>query len=212
MRLMVESVDGEHSVLVRALAVGAVSCAAVAAAWVAFDGITIDETVAPAQVLTGSVVYPPGHPTDVYFRGVPSLGNQIAALQWKILPNLTLLSGSRNFLVMWGNLWVPFALTLLLSRLVPAAALAAALSLTEMSANLQGLYPLTTWPMTWSHGNIGNHAAALTVVLVLLRSWMSAGVFLGLLPVIHFAMVPVVWPWAAIRTQLDRSINHRALI
>jgi hypothetical protein len=200
----------------RALLVGAAGAVlwAIAAEWA--TGVVPDEIVVPAQILAGSVRYPAGHPHGSFYLNAPSLPNFVAALVWRAHPSMETLSAARNVMWLWGTVFIPFAAAFALTRSALWGVFAAALQLTGIPMQFEGVYPLTLWPLFWSHGNIGAHLAVLSVVLLAARQWAAGGGLLGLLPSLHGGMAPFALFWAALllprhAERVPRALRHALL-
>jgi hypothetical protein len=70
------------------------------------NGVILDETVIPAQVIAGTVQYPPGHPHRVYHPAMFSLSNYLGAAQIKLFPDPLALSAVRNVISLRARLKV----------------------------------------------------------------------------------------------------------
>jgi hypothetical protein len=180
------------------LATGAAVWMGYALMQLAVVGPVLDETVVPAQILTGAVRYPPGHPLAVFVETVFSAGYWLAGLGWSLVPSVTLLSASRNVLFLFLSAFVPFALTLFLTRRPAWGHVAAVLTLSETACRFVGVYLLWVFPSYNSSGHIGVHAGVLVAVLLVAGCWRSGGVLLGLMPAIHGGIALVVWPWSTL--------------
>jgi hypothetical protein len=159
------------------------------------NGVVLDETVVPAQIIAGAVRYPDGHPHQVYYSQAYSLQHYLAALIWAVAPG-PLLSAVRDVLFVFLSAFTPFALALCLTRRPFWGHIAAALTVTEATLRFGGVYPTWVYPDYYSNGHIALHVAVLVVPLMLARLWRTAGLLLGLLPAIHAAMAVLVWPWS----------------
>ncbi len=191
------------------LLIGAAGAALYATAFVAWSGVVVDEVVRAAQVISGDVRYPAGHPDGIYYPGAFSLSNYAAAAIWFFVPSAYALSALRNVAWVWGSVFVPFAVGSVLTRSASWATLAAVLSVCEVAVNFEGAYPMRVWPLSTSHGAFGADAAIVTLVLWVVRSWTFAGFLLGLLPSLHAAMTLPVWPWAIAMALLKRGPQGR---
>jgi len=172
---------------------------------VLLNGVVPDEGVVPAQIITGAVRYPAGHPHQIYYTTAFSLLNYIGAVLWMLVPNALVLSGVRNILTLFLSVYVPYALVVLLTEQPLWGYLASALTLSETVLSFQGLYPLMIYPHFWSTGHIGLHLAILTAILVTAGLWRTGGFLLGLLPAIHLTMALVVWPWSICYLAFNRQ-------
>lgn len=194
----------------RILLMGALGSALYSAAFVAWSGVVVDEVVKPAQVISGAVRYPAGHPDGIYYPGAFSLPNYAAAALWFYFPNAYAMSAVRNAAWVWGSVFTLFAVTGVLTRSALWATLAGVASVCEVAVNFEGIYPMRVWPIPPSHGALGVNFAIVTVVLWVVRSWAGAGFLLGLLPALHASMAPVVWSWALAMALLKKGPDERA--
>jgi hypothetical protein len=180
----------------RSMAIGALVCVTYSALNLAINGVALDEIVMPAQIIAGAVPYPPGHPHEVYYPRAFSLPSYLTAALWPLTPQPVLFfSAVRNFLFLFLTTFVPFGLTVLLTRQATWGYVAAALTVTESIVRFSGTYPMWTFPNGYSQGHIGLYLMALTALLVLARSWIAAGALIGLLPSIHAPMAAMTWAW-----------------
>ncbi len=175
---------------------GAIICVMYSVLNVWVGGTYQDEVIVPAQIITGAVHYPAGHPHAIFYIQAYSLQNYLAAGFWAWVPNAFALSALRNILFLFLSIYVPFALTLQLTRRPFWGYLAAALTVSETSILLKGVYPLWVFPNAISQGHIGTQVALLIIVLLLAGQWWIGGILLGALPSIHPAMALAVYPWS----------------
>jgi hypothetical protein len=168
------------------------------------NGIVFDEIVVPAQIITGAVQYPAGHPHGLYFPRLLNLQNYLAALQWLVLPNAAVMSAIGNVFFVLAATFVPYAMTVALTRRPVWGHVASVLMLTDTTTRFNGSYVMWVFPHFSTHGHFGLHFALLIPVLLASGLWRTAGLSLGLLPVIHVAMATVVWPFAAILLWVER--------
>ncbi len=193
----------------RGLAIGATVWAAYSLVQVLVNGIVLDETIVPAQIITSSVQYPPGHPHVLYYKEAFSLGNFFSAALWLLSPNAGLISAFRNWLFLVLSTFTPFALALILTRRLLWAHVAAVLCLLEVHLRFQGVYPIWVFPIFYSNGHIGLQIALLIVALLLARMWRAGGILAGLLPAIHGTMAIMVWPWIGFYALFSKVAGHR---
>lgn len=188
---------GEGITLSKMFAFGALVWGLYGVAYLLLKGIVLDEVIQPAQIIAGTVPYPPGHPHQVYYLQAYSLFNYLAGGLWVVIPNPTLMSALRNFLFLSLSTFTPFALTVLLTRRPYWGHVATTLTVSEAMIGFQGVYPLFVFPFFYSHGHVAALSAILVVVLLSAGSRRVGGFLLGLLPSIHPAMAVAVFPWAA---------------
>lgn len=173
------------------------------------NGIVFDEALAPAQIIAGAIQYPSGHPHQIYYQKAYNLFHYLAAGVWAIKPAPLAISAARNFLFLFSSAFVPFALTVLLTRRPLWGHLAAAMTVMEVALRFGGIYPMWVFPNGNSNGHLGLHAAMLVVVLLLARSWREGGLMLGLLPSLHPAMPLLIWPWSGAYLLFSRELHSR---
>jgi hypothetical protein len=196
--------------LPRLLGSGALVWALFSVVQVLLNGVVLDEGVVPAQIITGTVHYPAGHPHQVYYTSAFSLLNYLGAGLWALLPNAFVLSAIRNTLALFLSTFVPYTLVVLLTGYPLWGHLASALTLSEAVLHFQGVYPLMIFPHFYSTGHTGLHLAILTMILLTAGLWRTGGFILGLLPSIHLTMALVVLPWSICYLFLDREARaHR---
>jgi hypothetical protein len=179
------------------LLVGSACWAAFAVVAVALNGVVMDEATVPAQIISGAVKYPGGHPHDIYYKTVYSF-THVAAAGFLSLWNSDLaLSAVRNWLFLTLSLVTPFAVTLALTRRASWGHVAAALTLLGGHLLYQGVYPMWVFPNYYSQGHVGMHLALLAGALIVARVWRAGGLLAGMMPAMHAAMALTVWPWLA---------------
>ena len=188
--------DSQERNLARALIIGAGVWAAYSAFNLAVNGVALDEVLAPAQIITGAVQYPPGHPHQIYYPRVFILFNYLGAAQLKVVPNPIVLSATRNFLALFVSTFAPFVLTLLLTRQATWAYLTGALMSSDVLFRLSGVYPLFVFSQGYSQGQVGLFLAILAAGLTLGGYWRTAGFLIGLMPAIHGPLAMLLWAWS----------------
>lgn len=196
--------SGEGVTMGRILAWGALLWSIYAVLIVMKSGVILDQDLVPAQVIAGSVHYPPGHPHLIFYPRVFNLPTYLLAGLWAWRPDPILLSALRNWVFMFLSAFVPFALTAAITRKPAWGHVAALFTLSEAAHQFKGIYPSQIFPDFNSDGHIGAHVAMLIVALLLAASWKWGGVLLGLLPVIHPTMAIIIWPWSICYLFLNR--------
>ncbi len=155
-------------------------------------GVRWDETFEHAQVITGQVAYPEGHPLRVYVTGAYSLQTYLSAALMALGAGPSLLCGLRNVLFLWATVLPPFLLGALLSRRALLGHMAALFMLEGVMLEFDGSYPTVVWPEFYSNGHIGGAVALLCLCAVVAgRTRMAAFIF-GLMPCIHIGQWPVL--------------------
>lgn len=130
-------------------------------------GVRWDESFEHAQVITGQVAYPEGHPLRVYVRGVFSLQTYASAAMLALGAGPALICGARNLLFLLGTVLPVFFLTALLTRRARWGHIAALLILQGTMLEFDGSYPTFVWPELYSNGHIGGAIALLTLIAYL---------------------------------------------
>lgn len=177
---------------------GLALCVAYCAAAVAVRGAQWDETLEHAQVISGVVAYPAGHPLPHYLARAFSL--QTLASSAMLFAGLGdgAVCAARNFLFLLATVLPVYAAALALTRR-PALGVAAALFVAQgVFLEFDGNYPIMVWPGLYSNGHIGTGWAVLCVA-ALAAPWPRAGMLLlGLLPGVHAGQAPLVFALAAV--------------
>ena len=199
---------GENITLGKMLATGALIWGIYSIFHLLVNGIILDQSILPAQIITGAVPYPAGHPHEVFYPNAFSLQNYLAAALYAICPNPLFISAIRNLLFLFLSTFVAFSLTLLLTRKPLWGHLASVLTLSETVVRFQGVYPLRVFPVGYTDGHISIHLAILCVVLLLGRSWKMGGFFIGILPSVHAAFATLIWPWSLCFLLFSKNRPH----
>jgi hypothetical protein len=189
--------------LTRAVVLGAILCALYSVLHVAVTGVVLDETVEPAQIITGAVTYPAGHPHDIFYRRAYSLSNYGSAAIYYVSRNPAVVSFVRNWLFLFVTVFSVYLLTLALTRRVLWALVAAALVLLEAFRRFAGVYPLSVFPSYYSNGSLGLMFGVLAIALWLGGLKRASSFLVGLLPAIHAALAATVCAWACIEVALE---------
>lgn len=179
---------------------------------VAWNGIIIDESVIAAQVITGAVKYPPGHPHGMYYQGIYSLIHYLAAVVWWLKPSPLIISAIQNSVYLFLSTMAAYAMTLVLTRRAFWGYVATVIVLFESYRRFQGVYPLSVFPQIYSNGHLGLQIGVLIAALLLNRMWKISGLLLGLFPSLHAIHALLLWFWSAIYLWFERSIYNRSLI
>jgi hypothetical protein len=184
--------------LPRVLALGALVWGLFSGLSILLNGIVVDETVYPAQIIANAVQYPAGHPHDIFYRTAFSLPNYFSAGMWAALPDTLAISAFRNWLFLFLSVYSVFVVAVVLSGRSLWGYVAAAILVLETHLRFRGVYPMWVFPNFYSNGHVGLHASVLTAGLLIGRFWRSAGLLVGLLPAIHATMALMIWPWAGL--------------
>ncbi len=206
---------GEDVTIGRMLFVGALVWGAYSVVPLLVTGVVLDESLMPAEIITGAVQYPSGHPHQTFYAHAYNLFYYLLAGLWSIKPDPLLISAIRNFSFLFLSTFVPFAFAVLLTQRPLWGHVAATLTATETVNHFQGLYPLWVFPNWYSSGHLGMHIGLLIVALLIARSWKVGGVLLGLLPALHPVMPIVVWPWSGtyfLREKLWQRSKNRTWV
>ena len=157
---------------------------------VAVRGVRWDENYEFAQVLTGQVVYPEGHPLVVYLHSVFSGQTWLTALMMRCGAGPALVCGFRNVLFLLAGILPPYLFTVFLTGRVRWGCLAAVLTLEGVLMEFDGSYPIRVWPDLYSNGQVGDAWALLTLFALLTGGWRLAAGLAGALPAVHVGQVP----------------------
>lgn len=196
---------GDDLAIGRLLACGAIVWGAYSVAQILINGVVLDEVIMPAQIISGAVQYPAGHPHQVYFPKAYNLFHYLAAGIWAIEPAPLAISAARNFFFLFVSAFTPFAIAVLLTGRPLWGHCAAAITVSGIALRFGGVYPMWVFPDGSSNGHIGFHTAMLIVVLLLARFWRTGGLLLGLLPSIHPVMPLAIWPWSVVYLFVSRE-------
>lgn len=201
----------------RVLGLAALIWLAYAILIVCVGGVILDQDLVPAQVISGYVHYPPGHPHEVYYSRVFNLPSFILAGLWNLIPSPLLLSALRNIGFVFLSVFVPFALTTVITRRPSWGYFAAAFTVCETAVQFHGVYPVMVFPDFNSDGHVGAHMALLTMVLLMAGLRKIGGFSLGLLPAIHPTMAVIAWPWSVCylwfqKSEMEPQERRRLLI
>lgn len=167
--------------------------------WVAFclvavlcRGVRWDETYEHAQILTGAVVYPEGHPLARYVWSTFSVQTWFSAALLKLSGSAALTCGARNFLFLLATVMPVYLLATVLTGRSRWGHLAALLMLYGIFLEFDGSYPTFVWPELYSNGHIGAGYALLSLWACMTGRPRLAGVLCGFLPAVHLGQFPPV--------------------
>ena len=124
----------EHPALWR----GAAACMLFAIIAVALRGVRWDETWEHAQILSGQVTYPEGHPLALYVHNAFSFPTHLSAWLLSLGAGPALLCGFRNVLFLLASMLPVYALTATLTRSIWAALLASLLMMQGILREFDG--------------------------------------------------------------------------
>lgn len=168
-------------------------------AWIVFCVVAVilrgyrwEESVEFAQILSGQVVYPESHPTNIYVHNAYSLQTYASAVLMALLKSAALFCAMRNVLHLLATVIPVFLLTKLLTRKTHVAHAAAIFALMGVLHEFDGTYPISVWPGLGSIGHFGT-GYALSVLYFLAAGRMRTAFFmLGLMPCIHLGQMPAL--------------------
>ncbi len=169
---------------------GAGACVLFAIVAVAVRGVRWDETWEHAQILTGLVEYPEGHPLSLYVHNAFSLQTYLSAGMLSLGAGPALVCGFRNVLFLLASLLPVYALAATLTRSVVAGLLAALLMMQGILLEFDGSYPTMVWPETYSNGHIGGGLVLLALAALVAGRFRRAFFLLGFIPCIHVGQWP----------------------
>lgn len=188
----------------RWLRTGAFVCLVIAIINTVVHGFVLDEAAVPAQIISGQVEYPDGHPQRVFYRGVYTVQNYSAAWFLQAWPSVEALSAVRNVGLVFLSLFAPFAVTVILTGSPLWACVATVLVMTEAIVRVGGVYPIWVYPHFYGHGHFGLQVSIIGAVLLVGGYHRFASLIIGLIPSLHAAMAVVTWPWAAVYAWCSR--------
>lgn len=177
---------------------GAGACVLVAIVAVALRGVRWDETWEHAQILTGQVIYPEGHPLVLYVHNAFSLQTYLSAAMLYGGAGPALVCGLRNVLFLLASILPVYVLTATLARSVMAGLLAALLMMQGVMLEFDGSYPIMVWPEIYSNGHIGGGVVLLALAALVAGRFRRAFFLLGLIPCIHVGQWPPLAATAAL--------------
>ncbi len=189
----------------RALLTGALVWALFSIVHVLISGVVVDEVAEAAQVISGEVQFPPGHPLPRFFFQAFSLPNFLSAAFLEFFPDALQLSSLRNAGFLFLSTFVPYALAVVLVRKPVWGHVAACMALCGVSIQFSGNYPGFVFPTYYSHGHFGFYLVLLAVALLLGRLWSLAGFLIGILPSVHPVTALVIWPWVGLWLAFSRT-------
>lgn len=174
-----------------------------AALFVALFGPRLDELLQPAQIITGAVTYPAGHPHLRFYTGVYSLLDYLAAGLLFVVRDVRTAGAILNVLFLGLSGYVPFVAAALLTGRASWGYVAGAFVLLGSTLRLEGTYPMYVFPEYFTNGHVGAHAGVLAMVLLLHRRWRAGAVLIGLLPAVHGAVGVLIWAWTGLHFLLS---------
>jgi hypothetical protein len=187
---------------------------------VAVRGVRWDENYEFAQLITGRVTAPAGHPALRYSNTAFTLQTWLLAGMMKPGAGPALINGFRNVLYLLAGVLPAFLLTSRITGRIRAGHLAALLVLEGVLTEFDGVYPIGPWPWLYSNGHIGGGWALIGLYALAAGHWRLALFFAALLPVVHIGQAPVLFAagalygfwlmlhrqWAAIRRALPWAL------
>lgn len=158
---------------------------------IAYHGLRWDESIEHAQILTGDVVYPDGHPIQRYVETAPSGQTLLSAIVLGAADSVWILAALRNAIFLMAT----FIPVYLLARPGGRAAAWWAVPLVAAGAFLEfdGSYPMSVWHNTFTNGHIGTGYMLLCVAALALKRWRTAALLIGLAPAVHVGQAPPIF-------------------
>lgn len=189
--------------------------------WIAFGAVAIalrgvrwDEDYEWAQILTGAVQYPEGHPLLRWIGGHASIQLYSTALLMHFVPNPAVVNAVRNLLFIWATVVPVFLLGAAIGRRAIVGHLAAVFILIGVHLEFDGAYPQFLWPGMFSNGHVGTGYALLWLSACAFGRVRLAALMLGLMPAIHMGHVPpcllFAGIWTAWNLRLRTGLVRRA--
>ncbi len=163
---------------------------------IVFNGVVLDESVLPGQIIANAVPYPAGHPHDVFYRQAYSFSHFAAAGLWALGLDEIGISALRNWLFLFTSIMAVFSVAIVLTRRPSWAHAAVAVALLGAYLRFEGTYPMWVFPAYYSNGHIGLQVAVISAAMLAGGLWRTGGILLGALPALHVTMSLVAWPWA----------------
>lgn len=167
--------------------------------WLAFSALAVsvrgvrwDENFEFAQVLTGAVDYPPGHPLSQYVHRIFSGQTYLLALLQWAGGGPILLNGFRNVLYLAASVAPIYCFVSVLSRSVLAGSVVCTLALYDILAEFDGSYPLSLWPWLYSNGHVGGGYMIFALFLLLCAPWFWSGAAIVFAPFVHAGQTPAL--------------------
>ncbi|MCA9186332.1 MAG: hypothetical protein KDA99_11960, partial [Planctomycetales bacterium] len=157
---------------------------------VALRGVRWDETYEHAQIITGQVVYPRGHPLALYVHNAFSFQTLFSAFLLQGGLGSTYLCGLRNVLFLGLSIMPVSILAAGITRSTLAGFVASALLLQGIMLEFDGSYPAMIWPEIYSNGPIGGGVVLIAVAALALGWWRVAFFLAGVVPAIHVGQWP----------------------
>lgn len=169
---------------------GALACLlfAVLAVWA--RGVRWDETWEHAQILSGQVVYPAGHPLAIYVHNAFSLQTYLSGGLVSLGAGPMVLCGLRNVLFLLASMLPVYVLTSWMTRSAVAGWLSALLMMQGILLEFDGSYPTMVWPEIYSNGHIGGGVVVLALAALIAGHFRNAFFLAGLVPCVHLGQWP----------------------
>jgi hypothetical protein len=164
----------------------------VAVGAVGVRGVRWDEAYEHAQILSGRVPYPAGHPLYRYVHNGFSLQTYLSAAVVWIAPGPVVLCGIRNVLFVLTTVAPVYLFAGRLAGDAMWGHAAAALALSGILVEFDGSYPLSVWPNTFTNGYLGGGYMLVTLFLILSGRLRTGLFLLGLAPAIHVGELPAI--------------------
>jgi len=165
---------------------------AVSALGIALRGIRWEETFERAQIITGLVPYPEGHPFAQYARNAIGFHYYLSAALMHYFPDPAVVCGYRS---VWSAAFAVlpvYVLAFVLTRKLWLAHLCTLLTMAGIHLFFSSYYALQVWPDKFTAGTIGQGYALFILAAFMARRWRTACLLLGLMPIVHMGHMPVV--------------------
>jgi len=184
-------------------------------------GVQWDEQYEFAQLITGSVQYPEGHPYPYCTRNALNLQIYATSLLYWLTPSPAVVCGFRNVLSLMATVLPVFLLGTVLSGRALWGSAAVALILMGIHQEFDACYQMFAWPSYASIGHFGRGYALATLALLLGGNWRAGLFLLGLMPCVHIGQMPILLAfsvcygagalWRGDRQRLLRALPWAAL-
>jgi len=176
----------------RGIRLGVVAWLIAAIALTGLRGVRWDENHEFAQVLSGAVVYPEGHPLPHYAASAFSGQTALHALVYAATRSDGLANGLRNVLYLLATVLPVYLIAAFAARAALAGHIAAIFALLGLLTEFDGTYPHGPWPWLYSNGHVGTAWVLVCLTLLAVDARRAALVCLGLMPFVHVGQAPLI--------------------